>query len=333
MRSLWRPATATAAIAAAVFSVAILDVHAQTWKPNRNVEFVVPLAPGGGIDVATRQMQQIMQKNGLIATSMTVVNKPGAASAIGYFYVGQQKSNPHYVTTGMSPLYTNALTGKHPLTYKDLTLICNLYAEYSAIYVREDSDMKSAKDMAEKLKKDPSSVSFGLTALGAGHYFTLVKFMIANGLDPLTLKTVVFNSTGEAATAVRGGHINAVVGSAAGAVSQLKTGGVRVLAVSSPTPINEGALKGTPTWREQGFDVVNSNWRGIVGPPGLTPEQVKYWEDTFEKLTQTPEWKELLERNSWTNTFARADEFRKFIGEMEKTDTELFQRLGMLGKK
>lgn len=330
--NLSRVTAATVAAMAVAFAGIVSDAHAQAWKPTRNVEFVVPLAPGGGIDVATRQMHQIMQKNGLIATSMTVVNKPGAASAIGYFYVSQHKANPHFITTGMSPLYTNALTGKHPLTYRDLTLICNLYAEYTAVYVREDSDIKSAKDLAEKLKKDPSSVSFGLTALGAGHYFTLVKFMIANGLDPKTLKTVVFNSTGEAATAVRGGHINAVAGSAAGSVAQLKTGGIRIIGVSSPEPITEGALKGSPTWREQGFDVVNSNWRGIVGPPGLTPAQVKYWEDIFAKLVQTDEWKELLSRNSWTNSFARADEFKKFVQENDATDTDLFKRLGMVSK-
>lgn len=332
MPSTWRTLKTVGVAAIALLIAGIPGAQSEAWKPTRNVEFVVPLAPGGGIDVATRHMQKIMQENGLVDTSMTVVNKPGAASALGYFYVSQQKANPHYITTGMSPLYTNALTGKHPLTYKDLTLICNLYAEHTVVYVREDSDIKDAKDLATKLKADPASVSFGLTALGAGHYFTLVKFMIANDLEPRAMKTVIFNSTGEAATAVRGGHINAVAGSAAGAVSQLKNGGVRVIGISAPTPVKEGALKGKPTWREQGFDVVNSNWRGIVGPPGLTREQIAYWEGIFEKLTQTKEWQELLSRNSWSDNFGRADEFKAFVAEQEKSDTDLFKRLGMIGK-
>ena len=332
MRKLFRQAAAASAALGIMFGLATADARCAEWKPSRNVEFIVPLAPGGGIDVATRQMQKVLQQNGLLSSSMTVVNKPGAASALGYVYMNQHKGNPHYISVGMVPLYINALTGKHPLTYKDVTLICNLYSEYTVLYVREDSEIKSGKDLAERLRKDPSSVSFGLTALGAGHYFSLVKLMTKLDKEPRELKTVVFNSTGEAATAVRGGHIDAVVGSAAGAVAQLQAGGVRVLAVSAPERLDEGILAEQPTWREQGFDVVNSNWRGIVAPGGLSKEQVAYWEDTFEKLTKTKEWRELLAKNGWTSTFQRSGEFAAFVRDSEASDTAIFKRLGMIDK-
>jgi putative tricarboxylic transport membrane protein len=300
------------------------------WKPTRNVELVVPLAPGGGIDVATRSMQRIIQQHKLVPTSTTVMNKPGAGNSLGYVYVSQQKKNPHYIGVVLPTVYGNAAMGRHPLTQRDLTLVNNLYSEHTAVYLREESDIKTIQDLAERLKKDPSSVSFGVNAIGAGHYFALVKFMIALGLKPRDLKTAVFNSTGESTTAVRGGHITAVAGAAAGAVAQAQAGGIRILAISAAEPIKAGPLMGVPTWRSAGYDVVHSIWRGIIAPPGITNDQIRYWEDTFEKLTKTSEWQELLEKNGWSSTFQRSGEFQKFVDEEEAEDIRLFKEVGLI---
>jgi putative tricarboxylic transport membrane protein len=300
------------------------------WKPTRNVEFIVPLAAGGGTDVTVRHLQAMFQKHKLIPTTMSVVNKPGAASAIGYAYMNQRRGDGHYVSIGMAPLYINALTGKHPLTYKDVTLICNLYAEYTVLYVREASPIKSGKDLAERLRKDPKSVSFGLTALGAGHHLSIAKLATELNQDPRDLRVVVFNSAGEAATAVRGGHIDALVGSAAGTVAQLQAGGIRVLGIAAPKRLEHGALAEIPTWREQGYNVVTVNWRGIVGPAGMSKEQIAYSEDTFERLTKTPEWKALLEKNGWSETFQRSEEFAQFVRDVEAEDSTLLRKLGLI---
>jgi putative tricarboxylic transport membrane protein len=258
------------------------------------------------------------------------MNKPGAGNALGYVYLSNQKGNPHYVSVALPTVYGNAALGRHKLTHRDLTAICNLYSEYSAVYLREDSDIKTIDDLAQRLRRDPSSVSFGVNTLGPGHYMALVKFALKAGVKPSSLKMVVFNSTGESTTAVRGGHITAVVGAASGAVSQAKAGGIRILAISAPDLVESGALKGVPTFRSAGYDAVHEIWRGIVAPPGLSPEQVQYWEETFEKLSKTPEWRQLVDSNGWSSTFRRSESFRKFMDENEAEDIALFKEVGLI---
>jgi len=87
-----------------------------------------------------------------------------------------------------------------------------------------------------------------------------------------------------------------------------------MIAITAPTR-QEGALAAVPTWREQGVNAVISNWRVILAPKGVTPQQSAYWENVLAQVVATDEWKEMLEQNGVTAHFLRGAELRKFLGE------------------
>jgi putative tricarboxylic transport membrane protein len=109
---------------------------------------------------------------------------------------------------------------------------------------------------------------------------------------------------------------------AAFAGSMAKQGQVRVIAVTAPTRL-PGVLADVPTWREQGLDVIVTNWRNIMGPKGLGEAQVQYWEEALRRLTDSDEWKKELEANTWHSEFLRSAEARKFL-ERETTEVRSF---------
>ena len=283
---------------------------AAGWKPTKPVELIAMNAPGGGSDRILRIMINVIQAQKQVPVAVNVVNKPGGGGAVAYSYLNTHPGDGHYLLIANKSLLTNHLIGAGP-SYTEFTPIVNLFNEYISVTVKPDSPLRSGRDLVERLKKDPAALSFGIaTSLGnSNHQGAVVAFKEA-GIDVRKMKNVIFQSGGAATTAMMGGHIDVAPVTAAFAASLLRNGQVRILAVTSPQRL-PGALAEVPTWREQGFDVVVSNWRSFVGPRGMTPAQIAYWEDIMQKMSESAEWKKELEENFWSNAYARSAELRK----------------------
>ena len=92
-----------------------------------------------------------------------------------------------------------------------------------------------------------------------------------------------------------------------------------------------GIYANVPTWKEQGVDLVWSNWRAIVGPKGMTPAQVKTWQDVLSKVYASPEWKEELQRNYWGDDFTVGDKFNKDLADEYAVMKSALAELGKVG--
>jgi putative tricarboxylic transport membrane protein len=88
-------------------------------------------------------------------------------------------------------------------------------------------------------------------------------------------------------------------------------------------------LAEVPTWREQGFDAVVSNWRAIMGPKGLTPQQIAYWEQAFQRFVDSEEWKKELETNFWRSEYMRSSETRKYLDQDNAQARAFLAELGL----
>src|SRR5436853_6503114 len=142
---------------AAAFVAAAVPSPAQTaWKPEKPVEFVVLSAPGGGNDRTARLMQRIWRESKWLE-SVNVLNKPGGGGALAYTYVSQHAGDGHYIGVVRKGLLTNHILGRSTLSPSELTPLAIVANEPTAIAVRADSRLASAKDLAERLKTDPLS--------------------------------------------------------------------------------------------------------------------------------------------------------------------------------
>jgi len=288
---------------------------AQGWKPDQTVELIVTCSPGCGPDRMVRLMQRTFQTRNLIDPSSVVQNRAGGGGAVAHIYLNQSPTSGHHlIHTGKVVLAAHAV-GRTVASFSQLTPIANLFTEYIGVAVRADSPIQSGRDLIARLKKDPAAVSFGIaTALGNTNHQGIAGPMKAAGVDIRKMRNVVFNSGALATTAMLGGHVDAVPVSVGSWQPLMKGGKVRVIGVSAPERL-PGDYAEIPTWREQGANVVVSNWRAIFGPKQMRPEQVAYWEHVFRQLVETSEWKTEMTRVNGTTDFMPSSRFRKYIDE------------------
>ena len=302
---------------------------APAWKPTKTIELIAPANPGGGWDMLCRVMQKALTEEKLVDKPVIVTNKPGGGGSVAWTYLKGKKGQGEYLAATSSLLILNNLLGTSDLTYKDFTPIACMQAEWEAIAVRDDSPWKTVKDLMEAIKANPSAVPIAVgPSLGNDDHLVFLQLARVYGVDPSKVKFIVYpGAGGEEVPALLGGHVKAMVIGLAEVLEQHKAKKLRVIGVSSPERLE--LLPDVATIKEQGIDIVFPHWRGIIGAPGLTPEQVAYWDGVFAKMVQTKTWKEQLENLLWDDFYQNSSEHAKFLEEQTKVFDELLTAVGL----
>ena len=317
-----------AGVAMALYRTAAIAAQ-PAWKPSRNVEIIVGVTPGGGIDRTARTLQKVMQDRRLIDVNSAVVNKPGGGGVLAQAYLNQHAGDAHFLEVSSSSILTNTITGKTANTWSDFTPIAMLYDEFIGFAVKTDSPLKTGRDLAELLRKDAAALPVGIaTSAGNTNHMALAMLAKQAGGDVRKLKVVVFSSGGESTTALLGGHVGLVITPAATALPQMQSGALRLIAVAAPKRL-EGPLAQVPTWREAGFDIVLANWRPVMAPRGLSAEQIAYWENIIERFTQTAEWKEELAATGGVAHYMGSRELARFFTAQNAEFRAILSELGL----
>lgn len=318
---------------AVVPALASIAAYAQTpWKPERPVELIVGSAAGNSNDLMLRLIAQIAQEKRLVEQPMNVLNKPGGGNTIAWNYLNQRAGDGHYLMMANLNLSAGHLTGTTTYSYRDFTPVCLLYDEYVVFLVRAESPIKTGRDLIERLKKDPASLSlaFSSVAGGANHIAAGLVFKAA-GVDVKKVRAVVFDSASKAITAALGGHVDVVSASASSAVSHMKAGTVRLIGITSPRRVG-GVFAEVPTWKEQGTDAAFSNYRGLIAGKNLPANQLAYWENMFASLDKDAGWRANLDKNSWEPNYTNSRDTRKYWDELAVQMRDTLDDLGLLKK-
>lgn len=306
-----------------------LGAHAQSWVPTRNIEIIHGSAPGGSNDKRAREVEKALAETKLIPTSMTVVSKAGGGGSISMAYTNTHPGDGHYLLLGGSTMISNHIIGASKLNYTDFTPIASLMNDYIVFAVNTDSPLKTGRDLLERLKTKPQSLSIGFaSAYGNSRHVGAGMLMRAVGGNPRDLKVVVFKGSAEAISALLGGHIDVAILGAINAAVHVGGGKMRVLASATPRRFG-GALAQTPTWRELGVDVVSGSWGGVFGPRNLSAAQVAFWEEAMRQMSQNPGWKADLEKNYWLEDFAVGAQFRKELEKDYADNKRILQDVGL----
>jgi putative tricarboxylic transport membrane protein len=302
---------------------------AAEWKPSRPIEIISGVAAGGSLDLAARAVQRILQEKRNIGQPISVINRPGSGSALAWTYLNTHPGNAHYLSMTTNALVINPILGASAISHTDVTPIVHLSREDIVFTIRGDTGLKSGRDLVARLKKDPGGVTFGLaTSLGNPAHIALAQVARAAGVDVRSLKVVVFNASTQAMATVLGGNIDVLVSSPGNPMPHVQSGRMRALAVSANARL-PGAYASTPTWKELGINSVSRFWRGVIGPKGLSPEQVAYWEAEFAWLVSTDEWKKYLADNLLIAEFMNARDATRFLQSEAAEYRTLLTELGL----
>jgi putative tricarboxylic transport membrane protein len=282
------------------------------WKPQKNVEIIIPGGIGGGQDRTARIMQKIMQE-GLVPTSVTVLNKPGGGGNIAYTYLNQFIGDGHYLATATPTLLTNNILGVSPLNYTHFTPVSVLYGEYIGFATKADGPFKSGKDLIARVKSAPDSVTFAFgTSRGNANHIGIALVLKAAGIDPARIKVVVYKASIEATTALMGGHVDVVATPMSTYLPVLESGKLRIIAIAAPSRVG-GKFSDVATWKEQGYDAVMPSYRMFIAARGLDAQQRRYWDGVFARLAKSEAWQKELAANEWQSSYMNSADSLKYL--------------------
>ncbi len=305
---------------------------AFAWEPDGPVEFIVPGSAGGGYDRAARALQKVIEKHKLLNVPFNVINRPGGGGNIGLNYLLGKPADGRSMLIASTAILANHITGRSDKTYSDLTTLVNLFDEYITTSVNADSALADPKVFIDRLKNDPRSLSVGFCCTrGGGNHLAAALLVKQAGGNPRDLTIVVYKGSGEVVPAILGDHIKVASVPASNVLGQVEEGTMKFVGIASPVPL-AGRLAGVPIWRDHGLDVVIGHSRVLFAQPGLSDDKRKFWEDLYEKVSNTPEWREVADNNLWRINYLRGDDTIPELKSKYELVKSLLDDVGMLKK-
>ena len=300
---------------------------ASSASAQMELKIMAPAAPGGGWDQTARSMQQALMESGA-AKSVQVTNIPGAGGTIGIAqFVNGAKGDGNQLMVNGFVMVGAILLNKAPVTLDQVTPIARLTQETQVIVVPANSAIKTAKDLAEAVKKDIAKVTFAGGSAGGVDHIMAALFAAAAGADASKINYVPFSGGGESLAAIMGGKVTAGISGYGEYEGQIKAGKLRAIGVTSPERM---AGVDVPTFKEQGIDLVLTNWRSVVAPPGITDAQKKALVDTIEKMVKSESWKTVLKQKGWDDAYLPGDEFAAFLKEEQTRVAAVLKSVGLV---
>ncbi|WP_059103269.1 tripartite tricarboxylate transporter substrate binding protein [Shouchella shacheensis] len=308
------------------------DGETEAWEPEGNLEIVAPAGAGGGWDTTARMAAQVFGETGIIDEGIGVINREGGGGAVGWSYIAGQAEDPHYMFVASPPLLLIPLNGQSEYGYEDFTPLANMIADFGAFAVRDDAPWESLDELFEDLKENPGEISVvGESAPGSMDHVQFVNIAKAAGVDPRSIQYVSAQD-GSAMTNLLNGSVQVYSTGVTETIEQVRAGEVRVLGITAEERLEGEVVEDFPTAIEQGIDETFINWRGFFGPPGMTDEQVAYYEEKFKELHESDEWGEMRENYSWEPYFMSGEEYSDFLAEQNAEMQALLEELDLYGE-
>ena len=318
LTSLFKRCAVTAIAVAGLSTAAFAQIE---------LKIMAPAAPGGGWDGTARSMQQALTASG-IAKSVQVTNVTGAGGTIGLAQLINAKGDGSQLMVNGFVMVGAILLNKSPVNLTQVTPIARLTAEALVIVVPTESPIKTAKDLAERVKADPAKVTWAGGSAGGADHILAALFAEAAGGDPKKINYIPFSGGGEALAAMLGGRVTAGISGYGEFEGQIKAGKLRVIGVSSSKRLANAP--DAPTLTEGGVKLELMNWRSVVAPPGLSADQTKALSDAIEKMVKSKEWAEILKARGWDDAYLGGAEFGAFLKAEQTRVSKVMTDVGLV---
>ncbi|MDO9024251.1 MAG: tripartite tricarboxylate transporter substrate binding protein [Zwartia sp.] len=314
-------------------SISLLSpsANAQPAKP----ECIAPAKPGGGFDLTCRLAQSSLKDSQALKDPLRISYMPGGIGAVAYnTIVTQRPAEGGTIVAFSGGSLLNLAQGKFgKYNVNDVRWLAAIGADFGVLVVRNDSPFKDLKSVMTALQQDPTKVVFGAGgSVGSQDWMKAALTAKAAGVDYKKMRFVAFEGGGETATALRGGHIQVMMGDAAEAATLLDSGApIRVLAIYHDKRL-PGKLADVPTATEQGYKI---NWpiiRGFYLGPKVSDKDYNWWVDAFKKTMATPEYANLRTQQGLFPFDMTGAELDRYVKERVKEYAELADTFGLMKK-
>jgi len=274
-------------LALALFAGAAM---AQTY-PAKPIRLIVPFPPGGGTDIAARTIANKLSES--VKWTFVVENKPGAGGNLGVEQAVKSPADGYTLVIGQtSNLAINpTLYAKLPYDpLKDLSPVALIVSAPVVLVVALNSRYASLGDLLAAAKTDPGGVTFASPGNGTVSHLTGELLQRAAGVK---LTHVPYKGASQALTDTLGGQVQSFMSSVPSALSQIRAGRLRAIAVTSAKRAQE--LPEVPTIAESGYRGFEaSTWYGLLAPAGTPMTIIARLSVEVNRLLKTAEVRERL---------------------------------------
>lgn len=273
--------------------------------PAQDIRLTVPWAAGGSGDLTARTIAPLLEKE--LGVEVIVENKPGANGSVAYNWLKDQKPDGY----NLSMMGVEVAT----LQFQDYDIDPANYepigqglAGPGAIAVPVDSPYKSLQDLVADAKANPGKVTYSSPGVGS------VWDSPAQGLQELAgieLTSVPFDGSAPAVAAAAAGDVDFSIDAIGTQKNQVDAGKLRYLAML--TDERDPKNPDVPTAKEQGVDLQNASWVGIMAPAGTPEDVVTKLSEAMGKAVENPEYKKVIEGSNLVPTFKDSEAMSAFL--------------------
>jgi tripartite-type tricarboxylate transporter receptor subunit TctC len=312
----------------ALFLGLAAESSAQEKYPNRPITVVAPFPPGGVADLMARPVAAAMEK--VLKNPVVVVNKTGAAGAVGMSYVANSKPDGYTLLMALSSISiipeADKLFDRKPAYAMDqLIPIALISADPTIFVVNASRPWKNVKEFVEDAKKRPGEISYS----SSGVYGTLHMAMeMLSHAAGISLKHVPYAGAGPALTAILGGHVDTLASGPAVVIPHIKGGKLRPLAGWGDKRV--AALPDVPTFKELGYDIEFYIWAGLFAPRGTPAPVMKTIRESVKQAVSTADFQSAMEKLQTPIAYLDAPEFQKFWDKDAKMLADAIKRIGKI---
>ena len=276
--------------------------------PTKPVRVVIVFAPGGGTDIVGRIVSQKVGEQ--LGQQFVVENRAGAAGMIGAELVAKSPPDGYTLMIYTQTMLVNAhiykKTPYDPL--KSFAGITPLTRLVSALVVHPSMPVRTTKDLIALAKARPGEIAYGSSGVGGVQHLSTSLFASMTGLK---LNHVPFKGGAPAVVALMGGEIQMIITPIPEIVSHMKSGRLRMIAVSSATRTKQ--FLDIPSIAEtvKGYDY--SSWFGAFAPAGTPRPIIDRLNAEIRKAMADPVVAEKLSAQTLDPMPMSPDAFAKFM--------------------
>jgi tripartite-type tricarboxylate transporter receptor subunit TctC len=304
----------------AFISCILLSSPTFAAYPDKPIKFIAGVAPGSPLDLMMRTLAKYLSEE--LNQPITVENRVGGTGAVAMVATLNAPADGYTVASATSSTSFLIAEGKTSFLQKDFVFFGGLQLEPSAIAVRKDSPYRTLTDLIDALKKSPDKVSVGGFATAGFHQFVYYRLQEIAGFKGIWIP---FNGGNQAALALLGGHLDATIMTPSSALAQIKSGDIRLLAIS--TEQRSEYFPNVPTFKEQGIDLVENIWRTIMVKHGTPPDVIARLAQGIKAVEAKPEWKRFMVENGQSPMNISVEKMQGFVADEIQSRRKFLQSI------
>ena len=291
------------------------------------VHVVIPVAAGGGLDGTARAAGRALTALELAETvSFENIAGGGGGRGLSVFVENAARFREALIVNS-TPLILRRLQNLYPLSFRDLTPIVGLVADYGIFVVRNEASADTWPSVVTRLRENPRAViTGGGSARGSLDHIVAALALDAAGVDARRVRYLPYDGGGKAMLALLGEEIELLSTGLGETLPFIRAGEVRVLAVTAPARV--AAIKDVPTLTELGYPVRFANWRGMFASPTVDADVRESHIRRFRAMTGSDAWRDALEQYGWEPLNLFGEDFTQYLERQEALLRETMVKLG-----